>query len=1213
MKNKLLSIALLAVTSLSFAQGGVWKAAVKKSGTTVVANKTQLTSPRLYDLDVNSLKQALAHSPKRNSVAGKSNTIIAFPNADGKLENFRILETSNMDPALAARFPEIKSYVGQGVDNPTATIHFSLSPLGLQTMLIYADKSAVFIEPYTTDLSTYTVYKKSDKAASLSKFECTVIETAKNEINTTLRPNADDGNLRTYRLAMSVTGEYTTYFGGTKALALAAINNSMTRVNGVFEKDFGVHMNLIANNDLVIYTSGSTDPYSDAATGSGGAWNQELQTTLTNVIGSANYDIGHLFGASGGGGNAGCIGCVCKNPTTSVPLGKGSGFTSPNDGIPSGDNFDIDYVAHEMGHQFGGNHTFTHSNEGTGAQMEPGSGSTIMGYAGITSLDVQPHSDPFFHAITIQQITNYIKTTTCQTTTVTGNAIPTANAGLDYTIPKSTPFMLTGAGTDANGDALTFDWEEMDNGTASTAPSATKTTGPNFRSYVPSTSTVRYFPKMTSVLTGATTTAGTELTVEALSSVARTLNFRLTVRDNRAGGPANNSDDMIVTVNATAGPFSVSAPNTAVSWAGGSTQTVTWIVGGTTANGVNCANVDILISTNGGTTWSTLLAATANDGTEAITVPNTAGTQNRIMVKGSSHIFFDVSNTNFTITSGTSDTVAPSAPSSLAASGTTQTTTNLSWTASTDNVAVTGYDVYQGAVLKATVTTTSYAVTGLTAATAYTFSVKAKDAAGNVSAASNTLNVTTLSGTAVYCASQGNSVADELIGRVQIGTINNASTGGTGYTDFTAFSTNLTKGAAATITVTPTWTSTAYPEAYAVWIDYNNDKDFTDAGELVWSNAASTTTPVSGSFTVPATAATGATRMRVSLRYNVIPGSCEAFDFGQVEDYTVNLITGAADTTAPSAPTSLAASGTTQTSTSLSWTASTDNVGVTGYDVYQGATLKATVTTTSYAVTGLTAATAYTFSVKAKDAAGNISSASNTVNVTTLAGTVTYCTSQGNSTADEKIGKVVFGSINNTSTGTAGYENFTAMSTNAVRGTLNTITVTPSWTSSVYAEGYAVWIDYNQNGVFTDAGELVWSNAASSATPVSGSFTIPATATLGATRMRVSMKYNGIPTACEAFSYGQVEDYTVNITATAKPAESTIGNIKLFPNPTSSILNVTSISENATFKVYNLLGQTILNGKLSNGSIDVSSIKTGNYVLEITDNNIVATKRFIKQ
>lgn len=1311
MKNRLLSIALIAITSFSFAQSGkaVWKATAKNPNAVTFANKQSIVSPRLFSLDINQLKQTLAVAPKRFASSAPSNVIVSFPNAQGQMENFRVKESSNMDPALAARYSEIKSYIGQGVENPASTIYFSVSPLGLQTMVVKADQSAEFIEPYTTDLSSYAVYRKSDKAASLDRFECRVIQGVQDEIRTTTaaRPNADDATLRTFRLAMSVTGEYTVYFGGTKALALAAINNTMTRVNGVFEKDFGARMVLIANTDTVIYTSASTDPYSVASTGANGAWNQELQTTLTNNIGNANYDIGHLFGASGGGGNAGCIGCVCTNPTTSVPLGKGSGFTSPADAIPSGDNFDIDYVAHEMGHQFGANHTFTHSNEGTGVQMEPGSGSTIMGYAGITSLDVQPHSDPYFHAISIQQVTNNIKAKTCSVNTATGNAIPTASAGLDYTVPKSTPFMLTGAGTDANGDALTYDWEQMDSQTNATAPSATKTSGVNFRSYNPTTSPTRYFPRMASVLTGATTTAGTELTVEALPSVARTLNFRLTVRDNRAGGSANNSDDMIVTVNATAGPFAVTAPNTAVSYVGGSAQTITWNVAGTTANGVNCANVDILLSTDGGNTWATLLAGTANDGTESVTIPNTPGTTNRIMIKGTNHIFFDVSNTNFTITSGVTDTVAPtaptlaasgttqtgtslswsgatdniavtgydvykdgvllgstaatsytvsgltasttyvftvkakdaagnasvasnavsvttlapvvdttapSAPTALAAAGTTSTTTNLTWTASTDNVGVTGYDVYQNGVFKATSATTSYAVTGLTAATTYSFYVIAKDAAGNASTASNTVSVTTLTASLAYCTSQGNSTADEKIGKVVFGTISNTSTGTAGYENFTALSTNAMRSSAYTITITPSWTATTYAEGYAVFIDYNQDGDFADSGETVWTKAASTTTPVSGSITIPATATLGATRMRVSMKYNAIPTSCEAFSYGQVEDYTINIQAAVADTTAPSAPTALAASGTTASTTNLAWTASTDNVGVTGYDVYQNGVFKATATTNSYAVTGLTAATAYSFYVIAKDAAGNSSTASNTVSVTTLTASVSYCTSQGNNTADERIGKVALGTISNTSTGTAGYENFTALSTNTVRGTAYTITITPAWTSTVYSEGYAVFIDYNQDGDFADSGETVWTKTASTTTPVTGTFTIPATATLGATRMRVSMKYNGVPTACEAFSYGQVEDYTVNITSTAREIENDSAlTVQVYPNPVSGNELHVSTVENATYKIFSLLGQEMAKGVIVNETIVVSNLAGGTYLLEVTGNGQSVVKRFIKQ
>ena len=1198
-------------------KGTFWKP-TQNSNKMVLERKLELPENQLLDLDVNAASNFLRNAPSRFSNRNSS-VILSLPNADGTMERFRIYENSNMDPALAARYPEIKSYVGIGIENPTASAYISTSPLGFKSMVLNPGKPAVFVEPFSQDLQTYTVYTKADKKTAFTKFECSVLDRVTPSLDgANLRPNADDGNLRTFRLAMSVTGEYTAYFGGTKALALAAINNTMTRVNGVFEKDFNVRMVLISNTDAVIYTSASSDPYSAASSMSN--WNQQLQTTLTNTIGNANYDVGHLFGASGGGGNAGCIGCVCVNPTSTVPLGKGSGYTSPSNGVPSGDAFDIDYVAHELGHQFGANHTFSHSNEGTGANMEPGSGSTIMGYAGITSQDVQMNSDPYFHAISIQQVTNNIKAKTCPTVTATGNSIPTANAGLDYTIPKSTPFMLTGSGTDANGDALTYIWEQFDNASssqtgASSAASATKTSGPTFRSYSPSTSPTRYFPNMTRVLAGATTTSGSEIVVEALPSVARTLNFRFTVRDNRAGGSANNSDDMKITVNATAGPFTVTAPNTAVSYVGGSSQTITWNVAGTTANGVNCANVDILISTNGGSSWSTLLASTPNDGSQAVTIPNTPGTQNRIMIKGTNHIFFDVSNSNFTITAGTtSDTTAPSTPT-LSASGTTQTTTNLSWTASTDNVGVTGYDVYRGTTLLTTVTGTTYTATGLTAATAYSFTVRAKDAAGNVSASSNTVNVTTLPATTTsYCTAQGNSTADEKIGRVQVGTINNASTGTAGYEDFTSLSTNLSKGSAYTITITPSWTGTVYSEGYGVWIDYNGDKDFDDAGELVWSNAASTTTPVSGSFTVPTSALTGATRMRVVMRYNTTPSACGAFDYGQVEDYTVNLTTTTADTTAPSTPT-LSASGTTQTSTNLSWTASTDNVGVTGYNVYQGATLLTTVTGTTYNVTGLTASTAYSFTVRARDAAGNLSASSNTVNVTTLANTtVTYCTSQGNNTADERIGRVQFGTINNASTGTAGYENFTAISTNVVRGTSNTITITPTWTGSVYSEGYAVFIDYNNDGDFTDSGETVFTRTATTATPVSGSFTIPAGTTTGAKRMRVSMKYNGVPTSCEAFSYGQVEDYTINVTSSAKENESNPFTISLYPNPVKgNVLNISGFEGEGSYRIFSTMGQELANGKVDNNTINVGDLATGTYMIEVTTANGSNMKRFIKQ
>ena len=338
-------------------------------------------------------------------------------------------------------------------------------------------------------------------------------------------------------------------------------------------------------------------------------------------------------------------------------------------------------------------------------------------------------------------------------------------------------------------------------------------------------------------------------------------------------------------------------------------------------------------------------------------------------------------------------------------------------------------------------------------------------------------------------------------------------------------------------------------------------------------------------------------------------------------------VTTVIDTTAPTTPTTLTSSGATATSVNLLWTASTDNVGVSLYNIYNGTTLLFTAATNSAALTGLTAATTYNFSVKAKDAAGNLSAASNTVTVTTGAATVTYCASTSSNTADEKIGKVVLGTINNTSTGTAGYENFTSLSTNIVRGAANTITITPKWTSTVYSEGYAVWIDYNRNGLFTDAGELVFSKATSTATSATGTFTVPSTIALGlgAMRMRVSMKYNGVPTSCETLAYGQVEDYTVFVTATAAGiagiAEAKSNNItagfevNLYPNPAEDVLNITSLNGNfeGSYAIINTIGQMVKSGNITKDGINVNEMKTGVYFIQVTNGAESVTKKFMKK
>jgi len=573
------------------------------------------------------------------------------------------------------------------------------------------------------------------------------------------------------------------------------------------------------------------------------------------------------------------------------------------------------------------------------------------------------------------------------------------------------------------------------------------------------------------------------------------------------------------------------------------------------------------------------------------------------------------------------DTEAPTAPTNLASSNITETSVSLSWTASTDNVGVTGYDVYRNGTLLALTTSTSYNVTGLTAATTYSFTVKAKDAAGNVSAASTALSVTTSSVITTYCSSLGSNFSYEWISKVVIGTFTNSSTAA-GYTDFTSKVITLTAGTSYSVSLTPGFASTAYNEYWKIWIDYNGDKDFDDANELAFDGGSLTSTTETGTLNVLSTA-TGTTRMRVSMKYNAAQTSCETFSYGEVEDYTVTFGAVIPDTQAPTAPTSLVSSNITTTSATISWTASTDNVGVTGYEIYQNGTLKGTSTTTSYNVTGLTTATTYSFTVKAKDAAGNVSAASNALSVTTLPTIVTYCASKGNNVTYEWIDYVAMGGMTNTTAANAGYGNFTATKTATVtRGASTTISFSCGFKSSTYTEYWYIWIDWNQNGTF-ETTELMSTGSSSSSATLTKTFTVPSTATLGSTRMRVTMKYNAAPTACETFSYGEVEDYTVNVVSNTFSSFSNessfaeeIGNeentqVIIWPNPASDFINV-GVNNGTRFgkvSIYNMIGSIVKVVEIEGNDkeIDISDLPAGSYIITVDDEKEPLVKQFIKK
>ncbi|MBL0155001.1 MAG: pre-peptidase C-terminal domain-containing protein [Chitinophagaceae bacterium] len=732
MKKTLLFMAILCTQFSAFAQQNPWKVAdASRVPANLFANRYQPPVYLLFQLNETVMAATAATAPSIDRVQpSQSGLIISIPSDLGVMEQYRVADAPVMDPALAARYPGIHSYAGQGITHPGSMIRFSVGPDGFHGMILSPDRQTIYIDPVQRENQLYVVYARPVRPDIHSGFNCTTEASVSNVINEGTNRSADDGRLRTYRLALACTGEYANYFlNGTettdaqrKAKVLAAMNTLMTRTNGIYERDFGVHMNLIANNDAIIYLNASTDPWTTE-------WNTKTQQTIDAVIGNANYDIGHLVhkeaSAANNNGNAGCIGCVCKTGS------KGSGFTSHV--TPEGDPFVVDYTTHEMGHQFGGNHTFTFRNEsGTASQFEPGSGSTIMGYAGITgATDVQPHSDDYFHARSVEQISDYIKLATggaaCAVTTITGNTAPVPNGGGNFTIPKSTPFTLTASATDVDGDILTYTWEQMNAGTsATTNPSTTATAGPLFRSRTYSTSPSRTFPILASILDG---TNGNQW--ERLPGVARTLNFRVLVRDNHAGGGNNKDANVVITVNGTAGPFAVTAPNTAVSWAGNSAQTITWSVNSTNLTPVSCANVKISLSTDGGATFSTLLASTPNDGTQAVTIPNTPSNTARIKVEAVGNIFFDISNTNFTITSGS----GCGSPAGLATSGITTSAATISWTAVSGAVS---YDVDYKLNSSATwtnaataTTATSVNLSGLTDGSLYDWRVRTNCASGS--------------------------------------------------------------------------------------------------------------------------------------------------------------------------------------------------------------------------------------------------------------------------------------------------------------------------------------------------------------------------------------------------------------------------------------------------------------------------------------------------
>ncbi|WP_423997079.1 reprolysin-like metallopeptidase [Maribacter sp. IgM3_T14_3] len=629
------SITIVFLSFSGLAQTTYWK------NTELNATAKQFSKQRLlvnkglaFTLNQEAFLSALAGNAPAN--------IIYFPNENGSLIPFSVEDAHLFSEGLAAKYPSIKSYKGIALHDPTMQIRFSVSPKGIQsTMSISGDNGAVFMQKSADN--TYILYRRTEQDTRDIDFVCKTIPEVKEYSQNLTAKLVDDQTLRKFRVAISASGEYTEFHGGTKADALAAINATLTRINAVFERDLAITLELIANTDLVIYTNSETDPYT-------GSLSSQVQNTLTSVIGEANYDIGHLFNQQDNtlDGNSGFIGAVCTDSR------KGSGYTTLSS--PVGDAFDIDLVAHEMGHQFGANHSFSHISEGTTVQVEPASGTTIMGYAGITGVNnVASNSDDYFHYVSIVQIRDYLETVSCGVTEVLTNSPPTISPLLNYSIPKGTPFVLTGEATDADAaNVLSYTWEQIDNGIVTQATfGPDNPAGANFRSLPPKLTPERYFPSLNRILIGELTqtvpTSGSAW--ETLSNVGREMNFSLIVRDNALNGGQSDSDEMTVSVINEAGPFLISSQTIEESFEAGSVQTITWDVANTNIAPINTTTVSIFLSTDGGVTFPIpLVENTLNDGTQNIIIPNIATSTGRIIIQADNNIYFAVNDIDFSIT-----------------------------------------------------------------------------------------------------------------------------------------------------------------------------------------------------------------------------------------------------------------------------------------------------------------------------------------------------------------------------------------------------------------------------------------------------------------------------------------------------------------------------------------------------------------------------------
>ena len=574
---------------------------------------------------------------------------VTLPRPDGSNQTFKLIRSTVLPEALSQKFPAMHAYTGEAINDAQTTIQLEITANGVSAQILEPGNRWMIEPVRAAKAGVATSFFSKHAHSKRSTGFCGVHTEQPLSNSSTVKKNlwqqapsarSTGETIRQYTIAVATTGEYGQYHGGTVEGALSAVVTTINRVSGILKREVAVELVLSPQNDNIIFTDPISDPFlgNDDTT----ILLNESQEVIDTYIGSNAYDIGHTL--STGGGGLASVNSACEDSF------KAQGVTGS--GQPEGDPFDVDYVTHEIGHQLGANHTYNGSVDSCTelsrygpTAFEPGSGSTILSYAGLCgSDDLQPLVDPMLHSASFEEITAHVVDgagASCGQAITTTNSAPTVTAGADYTVPKSTPLVVNGSATDNEQTALSYSWEQRDLGPRAplTAPDDGRI--PLFRTLPPKTSATRYLPSLSDVV------AGTSNSAEKMPEQARNMRMRLTVRDG-AGGV--NTDDMVVTVIDTAGPFRLTAP-TAGSVIG-EKAVVEWSVANTNVAPINTQTVELWLSTDGGETFPTFIGTTANDGQEIVNFPTDIATeQARLMIKSVGNIFYAVSSADLTLDS----------------------------------------------------------------------------------------------------------------------------------------------------------------------------------------------------------------------------------------------------------------------------------------------------------------------------------------------------------------------------------------------------------------------------------------------------------------------------------------------------------------------------------------------------------------------------------